>query len=275
MQSRRFLAAMAATGVVCCGAVASGDGADGPLGQWPDFVPIGYITAPHPDNPDYQTHLYGDWGSIVGEEFIFIQDGMVKLLYHSYHETYMTKRVHECAVLDNWALGYDPVTKVKYTPLAQPGGPIPGPAWNHTDTPGYLHHPITGEHLLYNTVRPGTKDDTPDWVGLPGSEMAIQVSTNWAPPAIGAPFTQTYENMLVAKLWWERAWNNNGEIKGGRSEPTPVWVPHLGEAGKVRLFYRGVHGAVGSYWNWRISYADSEDGKTGWVKQETPTWDPS
>jgi hypothetical protein len=275
MQSRRFLAAMAATGVVCCGAVASGDGADGPLGQWPDFVPIGYITAPHPDNPDYQTHLYGDWGSIVGEEFIFIQDGMVKLLYHSYHETYMTKRVHECAVLDNWALGYDPVTKVKYTPLAQPGGPIPGPAWNHTDTPGYLHHPITGEHLLYNTVRPGTKDDTPDWVGLPGSEMAIQVSTNWAPPAIGAPFTQTYENTLVAKLWWERAWNQNGEIKGGLSEPTPVWVPHLGEAGKVRLFYRGLHGAVGSYWNWRISYADSEDGKTGWVKQETPTWDPS
>jgi len=38
------------------------DGANGPLGEWPDFTPIGFITAPHPDYPEYQTHLYGDWG---------------------------------------------------------------------------------------------------------------------------------------------------------------------------------------------------------------------
>ena len=114
------------------------DGANGPLGEWPDFTPIGFITAPHPDYPQYQTHLYGDWGGIVGEEFIFLQNDKIKLLYHSYHETYMTQRVHEYNVLDNWTLGYDPETKIKLTPLAKPGGPIPGPAYLHTDTPGYL-----------------------------------------------------------------------------------------------------------------------------------------
>ena len=81
------------------------DGANGPLGEWPDFTPIGFITAPHPDNPQYQTHLYGDWGGIVGEEFIFLQGDKIKLLYHSYHETYLTHRAHEYNVLDNWELG--------------------------------------------------------------------------------------------------------------------------------------------------------------------------
>ncbi|MHC4945435.1 MAG: hypothetical protein ACYTG7_20680 [Planctomycetota bacterium] len=261
----------------CTAALASdtgheADGANGPLGKWPNFEPIGFITAPHPDYPQYQTHLYGDWGAIVGEEFIFIQDNMVKLLYHSYHETFLTERILERKILDNWALGYDPDTKMKYTPLAKPGGPYPGPAWAHTDTPGYIHHPITGEHLLYNTVRPGTKDNNPAWIGIPGSESSIQVATSATPPAIGVPFEQTYENALEAEYWWEKGWNNNGEIKGGLSEPTPVWVPHLQ---KVRLFYRGLTGAVGSYWNWRISYADSEDGKTNWVKKGTPVFDPS
>jgi PKD repeat protein len=245
---------------------------NGPLGEWPDFSPIGFITAPHPDYPEYQTHLYGDWGSIVGEEFIFLQDSMIKLLYHSYHETYMTQRVYEYAVLDNWSLGYDPVTKIKLTPLVKPGGPIPGPAYLHTDTPSYIHHPITREHLIYNTVRPGTKDEHPEWVGIPGTESAIQVATSTTPPAMATPFNQTYENMLVAEYWWEQGWNQNGEIKGGLSEPTAVWIPHLG---KVRLFYRGLNGAVGNYWTWRISYADSVDGKTNWVKKGTATFDPS
>ncbi len=251
------------------------NGADGPLGEWPDFTPIGYITAPDPDNPQYQTHLYGDWGGIVGEEFIFLQDDQIKLLYHSYHETYMTQRAHEFNVLDNWTLGYDPITKIKLTPLVKPGGPIPGPAYLHTDTPSYLYHPITGEHLLYNSVRPGTKDEHPEWVGIPGSEHSIQVATSTSPPTIATPFTQTYENILVAEYWWEQGWNQNGEIKGGLSEPTPVWVPHLGTQGKVRLFYRGLHGSPSSYWNWRISYADSEDGKTNWTKNPIPTFDPS
>jgi len=251
------------------------DGTNGPLGEWPDFTPIGFITAPHPDNPKYQTHLYGDWGGIVGEEFIFLQNSVIKLLYHSYHETYMTEREHEYNVLDNWTLGYDPVTKIKFMPLVQPGGPYPGPAWEHTDTPGYIQHPITGEHLIYNTVRPGTKYLHPEWDGLPGWEGAIQVSTSETPPTIGIPFEQTYENILVAEYWWEQGWNQSGEIKGGLSEPTPVWVPHLGTQGKVRLFYRGLHGSPGSYWNWRISYADSEDGKTNWTKNPVPTFDPS
>lgn len=247
-------------------------GKAGPLGQWPDFTPIGYITAPHPNNPEVQTFLYGDWGAIVGEEVLLIQDGKLKLLYHSFHETYLTERPHELELLRDWALGYDPITKLRLTPLVQPGGPIPGPAWNHTDTPSYLQHPITGEHLLYNTMRPGSKDDHPEWAGIPGSEAAIQVSTSVTPPAMAVPFTQNYQNMLVAELPWERGWNNNGEIKGGLSEPTPVWVPHLN---KVRLFYRGLNARPGSYWNWRISYADSSDGKTGWVKRATPSWDPS
>ena len=257
------------------GTEAGRDGSMGPLGEWPDFAPIGFITAPHPDDPQYQTHLYGDWGGIVGEEFIFLQDGMVKLLYHSYHETYMTEHAHEASVLEDWALGYDARTKIKFTPLVQPGGPVPGPAWEHTDTPGYIQHPVTGEHLLYNTVRPGTKYLHPEWDGLPGHESAIQVATSGTPPAIGVPFDQTYENTLVAEYWWEQGWNNNGVIKGGLSEPTPVWVPHLGSQGQVRLFYRGLHGSPSSYWNWRISYADSEDGKTGWVKNPVPTFDPS
>jgi len=251
------------------------NGANGPLGEWPDFTPIGFITAPHPDDPQYQTHLYGDWGGIVGEEFIFLQEDKIKLLYHSYHETYLTERVHEYDILDNWTLGYDPVTKIKYTPLVSPGGPNPGPAWEHTDTPSYIQHPITGEHLIYNTVRPGTKYLYPEWESLPGWEGAIQVSTSETPPEIGVPFVQTYENMLIAEYWWEQGWNQNGVIKGGLSEPTPVWVPHLGTQGKIRLFYRGLNGSPGSYWNWRISYADSEDGKTGWVKNPVPTWDPS
>jgi hypothetical protein len=251
------------------------DGSLGPLGEWPDFEPIGFITAPHPDDPQYQTYLYGDWGAIVGEEFIFLQDGMMKLLYHSYHKTYMTEHVHEEALLSDWALGYDKGTKIKFPPLVRPGGPVPGPAWDHTDTPGYIRHPITGEHLLYNTVRPGTKHLHPEWDGFPGHVGAIQVATSTTPPAIGIPFDQTYENMLVAEYWWEQGWNNNGIIKGGLSEPTPVWVPHLGDQGKVRLFYRGLNGSPGSYWNWRISYADSEDGKTGWVKNPVPTFDPS
>lgn len=251
------------------------EGADGPLGEWPDFSPIGFITAPDPDNPQYQTHLYGDWGGIVGEEFIFLQEEKIKLLYHSYHETYMTERVHDYDILDNWTLGYDPVTKIKYTPLVSPGGPIPGPAWEHTDTPAYIQHPLTGEHLIYNTVWPGTKYLHPEWEGLPGWEGAIQVATSETPPTIGVPFNQTYENMLVPEYWWEQGWNQSGVIKGGLSEPSAVWDPHLGTQGKVRLFYRGLHGALGSYWYWRISYADSEDGKTGWVKNPVPTWDPS
>ena len=250
-------------------------GSDGPLGEWPDFTPIGFITAPDPDNPQYQTHLYGDWGGIVGEEFIFLQEDKIKLLYHSYHESYLTERAHEYNILDNWTLGYDPVTKIKYTPLVKPGGPNPGPAWEHTDTPGYIQHPLTGEHLIYMTVWPGTKYLHPEWEGLPGWEGAIQVAISEAPPKIGVPFNQTYENMLVPEYWWEQGWNQDGVIKGGLSEPTPIWNPHLGTQGKVRLFYRGLHGSVGSYWYWRISYADSEDGKTGWVKNPVPTWDPS
>lgn len=257
------------------GTDAGRDGSLGPLGEWPDFTPIGFITAPHPDNPGQQTHLYGDWGGIVGEEFIFLQDDHLKLLYHSYHETYMTDRPHEEEVLEDWALGYDKVTKIKFTPLVQPGGPNPGPAWEHTDTPGYIQHPVTGEHLIYNTVRPGTKHLHPEWDGIPGHESAIQVATSDLPPAIGLPFDQTYENILEAELWWEQGWNNNGVIKGGLSEPTPVWVPHLGTEGKVRLFYRGLNGSPSSYWNWRISYADSEDGRIDWVKNTVPTFDPS
>ena len=248
---------------------------DGPLGEWPDFTPLGFITAPHPQDSNYQTHLYGDWGGIVGEEFLVIQDGLIKLFYHSYHETYMTKHLHQQDILADWELGYDPVTFQKYTPLAHPGGPFPGPAWDHTDTPAYILHPLTGEHLLYNTVRPGTKHLHPEWDDLPGWEGAIQVATSETPPEIGSPFVQSYENILEAELWWEQGWNQNGVIKGGLSEPTPVWVPHLGTSGKVRLFYRGLHGSPGSYWNWRISYADSEDGKTNWEKKGEPTWDPS
>jgi hypothetical protein len=157
----------------------------------------------------------------------------------------------------------------------KPGGQNPGPSWEHTDTPGYIQHPITGEHLVYNTVRPGTKYLHPEWEEFPGWEGAIQVATSDIPPAIGTPFDQTYENILIADYWWEQGWNQEGVIKGGLSEPTPVWVPHLGTQGKVRLFYRGLHGSPGSYWNWRISYADSEDGKTDWVKNPVPTFDPS
>jgi len=248
---------------------------DGPLGEWPQFTPMGFITAPHPNDPQYQTHLYGDWGGIVGEEFIFVQDDRIKLMYHSYHETYLTEHILQEDILSNWSLGYDSITKVKFAPLVCPGGPYPGPAWDHTDTPGYLQHPITGEHLLYNTVRPGTKYLYPEWDGIPGWVGAIQVSTLDTFPSIGIPFVQDYENILVPEHYWELGWNQNGEIKGGLSEPTPVWVPHIGTHGKVRLFYRGLNGSPGSYWNWRISYADSEDGKTGWIKNSQPTFDPS
>ena len=71
-----------------------GPGVQGPLGQWPDFQPIGYITAPHPNNPSIPTHLYGDWGAIVGEETLLLDGDELKLLYHSWHETYLTKRTH-------------------------------------------------------------------------------------------------------------------------------------------------------------------------------------
>lgn len=248
---------------------------DGPLGEWPEFTPQGYITAPHPMDPSFQTHLYGDWGGIVGEEFLVIEDSLLKLFYHSYHETYLTTHLHEEEILKDWELAYDTVSFQKFNSQAQPGGPFPGPSWDHTDTPGYLHHPRTGERLLYNTVRPGTKHMHPEWAGLPGWIGAIQVSTRIHPPGMGKPFDQTYENILEEEYWWELGWDQNGVIKGGLSEPTPVWAPHLGDSGMVRLFYRGLNGAPGSYWNWRISYADSEDGKTNWEKKGIPTWDPS
>jgi len=245
---------------------------EGPLGEWPEFTPLGFITAPHPQDSTYQTHLYGDWGGIVGEEFLVIQNGLIKLFYHSYHETYLTQHPHQEDIMENWELVYRPDSYDKYPPLAEPGGPYPGPAWNHTDTPAYIQHPVTGEHLLYNTVRPGTSHLNPEWDGLPGHEGAIQVAVSETAPQIGIPFEQDYENILVAEHWWEQGWNQNGVIKGGLSEPTPVWMPHLG---CVRLFYRGLNSQPNDYYNWRISCADSEDGKTGWVKNPVPTFDPS
>ncbi|MBT3242873.1 MAG: T9SS type A sorting domain-containing protein [Bacteroidetes bacterium] len=248
---------------------------EGPLGEWPDFTPLGFITAPHPQDANYQTHLYGDWGGIVGEEFLGLQDGFLKLFYHSYHSSYLTKLLFQEHLLQNWTLGYNPNTLVKFSPLVKPGGPNPGSSWNHTDTPGYILHPLAGEHLLYYTARPGTKYLHPEWNGLSGWEGAIQVASSESAPEIGIPFVQDYKNILEAELWWEKGWNQNGTIKGGLSEPTPVWVPHLGTSGKVRLFYRGLNSTPGSYYNWRISYADSEDGKTNWVKNPVPSWDPS
>ena len=72
------------------------------------------------------------------------------------------------------------------------------------------------------------------------------------PPAIGVPFHQIWENMLVAEHWWEQGWNNDDVVKGGLSEPIPVRIPHLGAQGKVRLFYRGLHGAP---WSVRPSFS--------------------
>ena len=46
-----------------------------------------HITAPHPDDPQQQTYLYGDWGAIVGEEFIFLQDDMIKLPFFVYQNS--------------------------------------------------------------------------------------------------------------------------------------------------------------------------------------------
>ena len=78
MSMRVLLTTVAAAALCCLGSgtvsahypAAPPDSSTGPLGEWPEFVPIGFITAPHPDDPQYQTYLYGDWGSIVGEEFI-------------------------------------------------------------------------------------------------------------------------------------------------------------------------------------------------------------
>ncbi len=250
-------------------------GKEGPLGEWPTFEPIGFITATFPDSPAFQTHLYGDAGGTVGEEFILIQDNKLKLIYHSYHESYMVERTHEKEVLDNWSLGYDPVTQVKHLPFVRTGGPDSGGAWAHTDTPGYIKHPLTGEHLLYYEAKPGTKYRYPEWHNVPGWETSIHVATSQSPPTMNTPFVQDYKHILTAEFPWEKAWNNNGSIKGGLSEPTPVWNPHLGVRGKIRLFYRGLNCQPNERYNWRISYADSEDGKTNWTKNPTPTFDPN
>ena len=119
---------------------------EGPLGEWPDFTPLGFITAPHPQNPNVQTHLYGDWGGIVGEEFLAIEDSLLKLFYHSYHETYLTTHLHKPDLLSGWELGYDPVTYEKLTPLVSPGGPIPD---RHGRTP--IHRRISNIPLRVNT----------------------------------------------------------------------------------------------------------------------------
>jgi len=174
---------------------------EGPLGEWPDFTPLGFITAPHPQDANYQTHLYGDWGGIVGEEFLGLQDGFLKLFYHSYHSSYLTKLLFQEHLLQNWTLGYNPNTLVKFSPLVKPGGPNPGSSWNHTDTPGYILHPLAGEHLLYYTARPGTKYLHPEWNGLSGWEGAIQVASSESAPEIGIPFVQDYKNILEAELW--------------------------------------------------------------------------
>ena len=75
---------------------------DGPLGEWPDFVPIGFITAPHPDFPQYQTHLYGDWGGIVGEEFIFIQDDLIVLITEE--GNYVKMHIDEVLRAPDWTV---------------------------------------------------------------------------------------------------------------------------------------------------------------------------
>ncbi len=61
-----FLTVALVAGAVCpCCTATAADGSDSPLGEWPEFVPIGFITDLHPDYPEVQTHLCGDWGGIV------------------------------------------------------------------------------------------------------------------------------------------------------------------------------------------------------------------
>ena len=60
---RSIVAVVAAPTLAVAPALAQGS--EGPLGEWPDFTPIGFITAPHPDYPEVQTHLYGDWARKV------------------------------------------------------------------------------------------------------------------------------------------------------------------------------------------------------------------
>lgn len=50
-------------------------------------------------------------------------------------------------------------------------------------------------------------------------------------------------------------------------------APPASRAGDTKV--PGEDGPLGSWWTWHISYADSEDGKTGWVKHEKPTFDPA
>ncbi|MFC1889513.1 hypothetical protein ACFL4G_07130 [Thermodesulfobacteriota bacterium] len=81
--------------------ISAADDSDGPLGEWHDFTPVGYITAPHPNNPVVQTHLYGDWGWIVGEEFIFnFNDFFTKLKKKRIHRLF----IKPCLILINLSL---------------------------------------------------------------------------------------------------------------------------------------------------------------------------
>lgn len=146
---------------------------------------------------------------------------------------------------------------------------------NACDTAGYIHHPVTLEHLWHFEARPGTAP-----VEAGGEIGSIQVATASEPPRMLAFEEPTFWNktnldILVATLPHEAGWQTlSGEWRGGLGETSPTFRQ---ATSKVRLFYESVtnYEPPSGPFTWSVSYADSTDGKTSWTKRPTPFWNPA
>ncbi len=135
------------------------------------------------------------------------------------------------------------------------------------DTPSYILHPITLEHIWHFEARPGTAPG-------PGEIGAVQVVTSAVPPGMGVIWSKDNSNAIVATLPHEL----------GFLDPEGIWQGGLGETcatfrqatGKVRLFHEALtnYSPPSGAYTWSITYSESIDGKTGWTKRPTPFWDP-
>lgn len=152
----------------------------------------------------------------------------------------------------------------------------------------------------YGNILVFTRGSTPPTPDSPWTPVDIPGHTPTGP--LGhicfAPGREFSGGPLLPELDWENPWlqdrtgsgGPSAAVRGGPGEPSAIWVPHPHPTqpwpnGFVRLFYRCMQPAniaPGTFLGtgtqtWRMSYIDSEDGKTGWVRRAggAPMWDPS
>lgn len=265
-----------------------------PVGGWPSLEDLPTVLGPCVDSgadPALVTYSFPAL-EIQGEEHLTIRrDGLMQMLMHENNEIFLVEKTHEQDPLTDWSTQPPAGT----TPQLEPVAGALSLCTDHMDTPAMIEHPRTGEWLLYVGSRPGTLYTSPTgpkpWHGVAtiGWSTAIQVATRppGSPPTPNSPwnFDETAA-AIEATESYEVPAEEAGEgtfYRGGPGEPTAVWVPRyhsvLDVTGFIRVFYvaktnyAGGPTAGGSTRVRRMTYADSIDGKTGFVKRSFPFWD--